>query len=87
MSARRTVIAVSSPERYFADDLSAFCSTCGCVVYFRPHTTTSVLLDARICIRCFLTHAPDDGEQVEFLTSAKSLREAALYFAKTGRPQ
>jgi hypothetical protein len=87
MSARRVVIAVSSPERYFADDLSGFCSRCGCVVFFRPHTTTAVALAERICSPCFLKWTPDDGDVVEFVTSEESIREAALYFAKTGRTQ
>lgn len=76
------LIAVSSNERYFADDLTGFCARCGAVVYYRPHTPP---VDERVCVVCFAKLPQDD---MRFMVTRETLRELALYdLAGKGRPQ
>ena len=68
------------PDSAFADDVHTTCATCGTPIVHRPH----VPLDAvPMCLPCTLAALAADGGTPRFQVTEDTLREVALYTAKT----
>lgn len=63
----------------FADDVDAHCARCDAPIQHRPHAPADYV---KICIRCAADKfAVSQAPRIE--VTEKTLRELALYYAKT----
>jgi hypothetical protein len=67
-------------DGFFADDLRAPCDFCGEDVRFRPTAPQGF----HMCANCFVEEAKQSTEPIEVGVTPTTLRELALYKAKTG---
>lgn len=69
-----SIIAISSHERCFADDVVGQCARCQRLVYYRPHAAQARIIK-RYCLACFPCLDLDD---VRFVVTRETLAEIVL---------
>jgi hypothetical protein len=73
-------ILVCGPESHFADDVHARCARCDAPIVHRPHVPPGLV---KMCQACAAAHLIADGRPLEIHVTADTLREVALFNAKT----
>jgi len=65
---------------HFADDVQARCSSCDAPIMHRPHVNPDLI---KICMACLDALLEADGTKPVIAVTKETLREVALWGAKT----